>query len=280
MDLEVLMKNGIGVIYPLKEALEYGAEKLKELGVNCVQIQCWTPSLMTEENAKKVKKDMDDAGIRISSFWAGWTGPKFWNVVEGPQTLGLVPAAYRAMRLQEVMLGAEFAAMLGAKNVATHVGFIPETPACEEYRGTIAALRYLVKHCEKLDVCFNFETGQETPHTLMRAIMDLESDHVGINLDPANLIIYGKGNPVDALDLFRGYVRGVHVKDAVYVKENFYRLGCEQVVGEGQVNFPVFLPKLLDQGYEGDFYIEREISGDQQITDIKNTIEFIKPYLR
>ena len=274
-----MYKNGIGVIYQLKEALEIGADKLVELGLDCVQLQCFTPDLLTRENAEKVKKAMDDAGIRISSFWAGWTGPKIWNFWEGPYTLGLVPEAYRFQRLQELMKGADFAEWLGVKNLATHVGFIPENPGSEQYRSLFGVLKYLVNYCAQKDICFNFETGQETPVALMRMIAELDDpEHTGINLDPANLIIYGKGNPVDALDMFEGYVRGVHVKDANYTKDP-KRMGIEQLVGEGQVNYPIFLPKLLKQGYTGDLYIEREIHGDQQIIDIKKTIVYVKEFL-
>ena len=109
----------------------------------------------------------------------------------------------------------------------------------------------------------------------MRLIKDTGCDNVGINLDPANLILYGKGNPVDSVDIFGEYIRGVHVKDADYTTD-YYHLGNERVVGEGSVNFPVFFSKLLKKGYTGDFIIEREISGEQQTIDIKRTIKYLK----
>ena len=269
-----MSKNLIGVIYPLKNALEYGPDKLLELGLECVQFQCFTSGIMTKENAQKVK-DSFEGKIRISSFWAGWTGPMVWDFESGPQTLGLVPEAYRTMRINEVLKGVEFASWLGVKNVATHVGFIPENPSTTEYRGILETVRYIVKYCGEKGMNFNFETGQETPTTLMRMITDIGMDNVGVNLDPANLVMYGKANPVDALDLFKGRINGVHVKDGNYPTD-FYKLGCERVVGEGSVNYPVYLPKLINQGYTGDLYIEREITGEQQMVDIKKTIDYIK----
>ncbi len=269
-----MSKNLIGVIYPLKNALEYGPDKLLELGLECVQFQCFTSEIMTKENAQKVK-DSFEGKIRISSFWVGWTGPMVWDFESGPQTLGLVPEAYRTMRINEVLKGVEFASWLGVKNVATHVGFIPENPSTTEYRGILETVRYIVKYCGEKGMNFNFETGQETPTTLMRMITDIGMDNVGVNLDPANLVMYGKANPVDALDLFKGRINGVHVKDGNYPTD-FYKLGCERVVGEGSVNYPVYLPKLINQGYTGDLYIEREITGEQQMVDIKKTIDYIK----
>jgi len=113
----------------------------------------------------------------------------------------------------------------------------------------------------------------------MRTIYDIGFDNVGINFDPANIILYGKGNPVDAIDIFGDRIKGVHVKDGDYPTAPFRALGKERVVGEGTVNYPVFLPKLLESGYTGDLYIEREISGEQQIADIKKTIDYIKQFL-
>jgi sugar phosphate isomerase/epimerase len=159
------------------------------------------------------------------------------------------------------------------------VGFIPEHPSFPEYRGIVQAIKYIASHCKNHGIFFNFETGQETPVTLMRCIKDIGLDNVGINFDPANLILYGRGNPVDAIDIFGGYIRGVHVKDGDYPTGDFYGLGSEKKVGEGTVNFPVFLPKLLAKGYKGDLYIEREISGEQQIKDIKDTIKYVKNIL-
>ena len=271
-------ENLVGVIYSLSELLGHGPGKLFDLGIGCVQLLSGDTSLYTEENAKAAK-DMLAGKIKISSFWAGWSGPAVWDSIDGPHTLGLVPPAFRAKRLDEVLKGATFAYMLGAANVATHVGFIPEHPSFPEYRGIVQTIKYIASHCAALGICFNFETGQETPTTLMRCINDIGLENVGINFDPANLILYGRGNPVDAIDIFGGRIKGVHVKDGDYPSGDFYRLGNERKVGEGTVNFPVFLPKLLERGYRGDLYIEREISGEQQIKDIKDTIAYVKNIL-
>lgn len=269
-----MLKNKIGMAFGLKRLLDEGPGVLFDLGMECVQLQSFDATLFTKENAEKVKELLGDK-IEVSSIWAGWSGPSVWDFKEGPVTLGLVPEAYRFIRMKEIMQGVDFAEWLGVENVATHVGFIPESPYTPEYMGLVAAVKKLVEYCENKKIYFNFETGQETPITLMRAITDLNSDYVGINFDPANLIAYGKGNPIDAIDIFKDRIRGIHVKDADYPTK-FYELGAERVVGEGTVNYPVFLPKLIKQGYKGDLYIEREIEGDQQIIDIKKTIVYVK----
>jgi sugar phosphate isomerase/epimerase len=197
-----------------------------------------------------------------------------WNFTEGPTTIGLVPEQYRAQRVATLKEGADFAVRVGVSSITTHVGFIPESASNPLYPGLIDALREVVAHCGKRGITFCFETGQETPITLLRAIEDLGYDNVGINLDPANLLMYGKANPVDALDLFGQYVVGVHAKDGEYPTD-VRRLGVEKPLGEGRVNFPVLVTKLKSLGYRGALTIEREISGPKQIEDIKRAIEVL-----
>jgi L-ribulose-5-phosphate 3-epimerase len=123
-------------------------------------------------------------------------------------------------------------------------------------------------YCDGNGQAFWFETGQETPITLLRAIQDVGMDNLGINLDPANLLAYGKGNPVDALDILGPYVKGVHAKDGEYPTDP-RELGAEKPLGEGRVDFPTLIAKLKALGYTGALTIEREITGPQQIADIK-----------
>ncbi len=114
--------------------------------------------------------------------------------------------------------------------------------------------------------------------TLLRMIQDIGGDNVGINLDPANLLMYGKGNPIDAVDVFGEYVRGMHAKDGEYPTDGA-NLGREKPLGEGRVNFPVLLPKLKEKGFRGAVTIEREIAGPQQIADIKHAMKLLNPLL-
>jgi sugar phosphate isomerase/epimerase len=148
---------------------------------------------------------------------------------------------------------------------------MPENPYDPKYQEVLIACKTIVERCKKNGQVFLFETGQETPVTLKRAMQDIEKDMgkgcVGINLDPANLVMYGKANPVDALEVFGEYVRGVHGKDGRYPTDG-HHLGDEVPLGQGKVNYPVFIPKLKEVGYDGDITIEREISGEEQIRDI------------
>jgi sugar phosphate isomerase/epimerase len=133
-------------------------------------------------------------------------------------------------------------------------------------------------YCKKLGVEFWFETGQETPVTLLRFIEATGLDNLGINLDPGNLLMYGKGNPLDSLRVFGKYVKAMHTKDA-FPPTNGNELGAAVVVGTGCVDYPRFLPALLDLGFTGDLTIEREITGEQQIKDILYTKDYLNKLL-
>ncbi len=264
----------IGVLIHLTDNIDADFAHVKELGFDNCQLACWKEARMTDENAEKIKEATAKYGIEISAFWCGWSGPCIWDFYSGPLTLGIVPEPYRAMRIRELKVGADFANKFGVKNVITHAGFIPESPLSEEFPKIVEAVKDIALHLKANGQNFLFETGQETPVTLKRLIQHAATGNLGINLDPANLILYGKANPVDALDVFGEYVMGIHAKDGLYPTSG-NRLGKETPIGEGKVNFPAFIKKLHEIGYDGPLTIEREISGEQQIKDILASVEYI-----
>ncbi len=250
-------------------------EHVGQFGLTCCQLCNWNPEIWSKVDPAETRRQAQTAGVRISAVWAGYPGPATWNFIDGPSTIGLVPDSWRAQRVDALMQGAEFAAAVGAPAIATHVGFVPEYHRDPAYRPTIDAISQVASHCRDLGIGFWFETGQETPVTLLRCIEDIGLDNLGINLDPANLILYGKANPIDALDVFGQWVRCVHAKDGNYPTDG-RNLGKEVKVGSGKVHFPRFVARLKELGYEGDLIIEREISGDQQIRDIRETVDYLR----
>ncbi|MGI6201408.1 MAG: sugar phosphate isomerase/epimerase family protein, partial [Christensenellales bacterium] len=186
--------------------------------------------------------------------------------------------AYRARRMEALVKAADFARLAGITDVMTHVGFIPENPATSAYTELLAAVTWVAKAFQERGIRFNFETGQETPITLMRTIWDMGLPNVGVNLDPANLLLYGKANPVDAVSIYGKAIHGVHVKDGRYPTDGRH-LGREMPVGEGDVHFDRLIPALQDQGFAGPYIIEREIEGDQQRRDIVQARQVLERYL-
>lgn len=258
----------LGTVIKMSDDLDAKFAALVDMGFHACQLINWKPEYLDEKYVDVVLDACKKYDVTITAYWCGYEGPIVWNFTDGPATLGLVPPAYRFDRLKMLKKGADFAKKIGVTDVVTHAGFLPENPNTTEYEDVLVALKDLCKYLKANEQRFLFETGQETPTTLLRVIQDIGTENVGINLDPANLILYGKGNPIDALTVFGQYVYNVHGKDGNYPTDG-KKLGKETPIGEGMVNFPAFIQKLKDIGYDGPIIIEREISGDQQIADIK-----------
>ena len=265
----------LGVLVQLdNDSVEERFSQVKELGLDRFQLSIWKGELLCREVADKVNAACEKLGITVTTLWCGWSGPTAWNFTEGPQVLGLVPPEYREARIRDLMAGSDFAKMIGVNRIATHAGFLPENPSDPAYGEVVGAIRQVAEYYKANGQYFLFETGQETPVTLLRTITDVGLDNLGINLDPANLILYGKANPIDALDVFGRYVMEVHAKDGCYPTDG-RELGVETRIGEGRVDFPAFVKKLRQVGFDGNLIIEREIFGDEQTRDIKEAIAFL-----
>ena len=267
----------IGVITLLR-AEGPGFDHVRQFGLPVCQLFCGKTEWATPAMAETVKAQSAETGVRICSVWAGLPGPAEWNFMGGPVTLGLVPPQYRQARVAVLKQWADFAAWLGVPAIITHCGFIPENLTDPEFEPVVDAIREVAEHCAKRGIEFWFETGQETPVVLLRTIQKVGTGNLGINLDPANLILYGKGNPIDALDVIGPYVRNIHVKDGFYPTDGD-RLGREVPTGQGKVRFPEFISRLKAIGFTGELVIEREISGEQQIRDIRQTVDDLKRWL-
>jgi len=204
--------------------------------------------------------------------------PLEWNFVQGPSTIGLVPPTTRAARIDALKQVSDFAKLLGISQVQTHCGFIPENPADALYSGSVEAIRTVAQHCRGNGQYFLMETGQETPTTMLRVIRDVHMPNLGVGLDTANLILYGKANPVDAVEILGPDVRSVHAKDGKWPTDPS-KLGEEVPIGQGLVDFKKVFTKLRDFGYSGAITIERETSGPQQIEDVKNEKKYLERIL-
>ena len=264
----------IGVLFRLENDIDAEMSKVASLGLHSCQITCWDMALMTPEKAEEVKRASARHGVEVSTFWCGYRGERIWNFIDGPRTLGIVPEELRAARTEDLIKGSDFARMLGVSQMATHAGFLPECPSDPQYPGVLDSLRAIAIRCRENGQYFLFETGQETPTTILRVIEDVGTGNLGVNLDPANLLMYGKANPVDSLRIIGKYVRDVHAKDGEYPTCG-RELGVEKPLGEGSVNFPALIKGLKECGYDGAITIEREISGEKQLADIKRAIEIL-----
>jgi L-ribulose-5-phosphate 3-epimerase len=205
--------------------------------------------------------------------------PLEWNFTRGPATIGLVPPQTRAARIDALQQVSDFGRLLGISQVQTHCGFIPEDPSDPLYPGAVEAIRTVTKHCQDNGQYFLMETGQETPTTMSRMIRDVAMPNIAVGLDTANLILYGKANPVDAVDILGPHIRSVHAKDGRWPTDP-NELGQEVLIGKGLVDFRQVFTKLHRLGYTGAVSIERETSGPQQIEDVRQEKIYLERILR
>ncbi len=260
---------GLGlVIAPSGDPEEY-LRRVRDLGFsNCFlsldkYIGSFTPALAKQYRDLLRKYELTATTVEVVG-----PGTLVWNFLQGPSTIGLVPPKTRAARIDALRQVSDFAKQLGVAQVQTHCGFIPEDPADPLYPGTVEAIRTVAQHCQDNEQDFLMETGQETPTTMSRMIRDVAVPNLGVGLDTANLILYGKGNPVEAIDILGRRILSVHAKDGRR-PTNPTQLGQEVLIGKGQVNFRQVFTKLHRIGYAGAISIERETSGPQQIEDIR-----------
>jgi L-ribulose-5-phosphate 3-epimerase len=225
--------------------------------------------------ATPLKDALAKYGVEATAVMTQGSGRMIWDFYDGPKTIGIVPPETRAARVDALKRASDLGKACCIRAVHTHCGFIPENPNDPLYSQTVAAIRDVAAHCKANGQTFLMETGQESPITLLRAIEDAGLDNIGVNLDTANLILYGKGEPVGALDVVGKYVRGLHAKDGLYPTDP-KKLGQEVPIGRGKVNFPEVIRKLHALSYTGPITIERETSGTQQEADIRASIAFLE----
>jgi L-ribulose-5-phosphate 3-epimerase len=262
----------LGLIIGMGNDPDAALAKVHELGLPTCQAYF---EEFPRELAEKLTKALLKYGIEATSIVVGGPGKEVWDFYEGPLTIGLVPRETRAARVAHIKKASEFAKECGVAAVQTHCGFIPENPNEELYKETVAAMREVAEYCRRNGQNFRYETGQETPITLVRAIRDVGLDNQGVNFDLANLILYGKANPVDAIEILGPYVQGIHAKDGLW-PTNPKDLGEEVAIGKGKVDFVRIIARLKEMKYPGAVTIEREISGAQQMADVRGAKEYLE----
>jgi len=269
----------IGVFTSLDAGLGVHVDVVTELGIPTVQIHAPHPGNRSEETAQKFLALCKDAGIEITAVFGGFDGESYASIAETARTVGLVPESSRADRANEMKEISDFAKMLGCETVALHIGFVPEDRDSHSYKDLIAVTRDLLDHIKGNGQQLNLETGQETADHLLEFINDVQRDNLFINFDPANMILYGTGDPIEALKKVGHLVRSAHCKDATWAAEadRGTGWGCEVPLGDGEVNIEVYLQTLKEIGFTGPLTIEREIpeDRDQQKADIGKAVRLL-----
>ena len=274
-----MSKWPIGVFVSVDAGLGVHMEVAQELGIPSVQVHAPHQETRTEESAKAFLARCSDAGITITAVFGGFEGESYADIATTARTVGLVPEETQAARAQEMKEISDFAKLLGCNTVALHIGFVPEDRESAAYKQLIDVTRDLLDHIAANGQQLNLETGQESADHLLEFINDVERDNLFINFDPANMILYGTGDPIEALKKVGKYVHSVHCKDATWApeEERGTAWGEEVPLGDGHVGMETYLRTLDELGYTGPLTIEREIAHDRdrQKSDIGHAVNLL-----
>lgn len=267
----------IGVFASVDAGLGVAWDVISELQVPTIQLHAPHPEKRNQQSADSFRAQLQDMGVRCTAVFGGFDGESYADIPTVVQTVGLVPAETRQSRLEEMFQISDFAKWLDCDTVALHLGFIPHGPAMEGYSEIVEVTRRLCDHCTKNEQYLHLETGQETAEGLLEFIAQVDRSNLKINFDPANMILYGTGEPIEALQQVGAHVRSVHCKDGTWSDEPGKTWGAEVPLGQGDVGMERYLRTLKEIGYDGPLTIEREIPTDpqRQKAEIGSAIELL-----
>lgn len=268
-------KWATGIFTSIRGGLGAGLEAVKKLGVSTAQLHAPVAEYRTPARTREIKEQFAEAGIAITVVFVGFPDDDYTTVERVKETVGLVPAARRRARLKETLEIADFARELGVEAIGMHLGFVPPDPRDPEYAAVVSVTRQVCDHCRQNGQRFHLETGQETAEELLRFIQEVGRDNLAVNFDPANMILYGSGEPLEALDWVGRYVKSVHCKDATKVRQPGQPWYADVPLGTGDVDIEAFLRKLNALGYEGALTVEREYSPDQ-VGDLEAALRLLE----
>jgi sugar phosphate isomerase/epimerase len=249
----------VGVFTSIDAGLGVDLEVAKELGIPTIQIHAPHAENRSPEKAAEIKKRLDDFGIAVTAVFGGFEGESYADIPTVSKTVGLVPKETRDERMQEMREISDFAKMIGCNVIALHLGFIPHDATDPLYQTMVGVTQELCDYAAKNGQSLHLETGQETAEGLVQFINDMKRDNLFVNFDPANMILYGTGKPIEALEMLGERVKSVHFKDASWAAQPGVEWGEEKRLGDGEVDIEKYMLTLKKLGYQGALTIEREI---------------------
>jgi len=268
----------IGVFTSIDAGLGVRLEVASQLKIPTIQLHTPMREGRTPQMASGFIKSLDELGIELTCVFGGFEGESYADIPTVERTVGLVPPESRASRLQEMKEISDFARLLGCNVIGLHLGVVPHDRNCKDYAEIIHVTRQLCDHASSNEQSVHLETGQETAESLRHFILDTQRANLYINFDPANMILYGMGNPIEALDVIGEYVRSVHCKDGLWSDQPGVSWGREVPLGEGDVGIEAYLNKLKEIGYRGPLTIEREIpqEPERQMAEIEHASNLLR----
>ncbi|WP_153556797.1 sugar phosphate isomerase/epimerase family protein [Roseimaritima sediminicola] len=268
----------IGVFASVDAGLGVQWDVIRQLQVPTIQLHAPAPQSRNRETADRLRKQLEEMNVTLTAVFGGFEGESYADIPTVERTIGLVPEDTRQQRLEEMKQIADFASLLDCPVVALHLGFVPHELDDPRMSGIVEVTRQLCDHCKNLGQALHLETGQETAEGLLQFLGAVERDNLHVNFDPANMILYGTGEPIPALRQLGPHVRSVHCKDGTWSDQPGKTWGQEVPLGEGDVDIKAYLKTLDEIGYTGPLTIEREIpqEPERQIAEIGAAVKLLR----
>jgi sugar phosphate isomerase/epimerase len=259
--MQALADREIGLMFWAGRDPAETLAEAKSLGIRCGQLGVPGDLKLDDAVTAAWKAALASERFTLVTVFAAYIGEDYADIPTVQRTVGFIPAATRAEREQRTHEVSDFAAALRVASIACHIGFVPEDPGDRDYQEVRAMVRRVCDHAAAHGQTFALETGQEPAQVLLRFIQDVGRPNLRINFDPANMILYGTGDPIEALDALGPLVISVHCKDGDWPSRDWPgALGRERPLGEGSVGIERFVGKLKQIGYRAPLNIEHEIS--------------------
>jgi sugar phosphate isomerase/epimerase len=268
----------IGVFASVNAGLGVSWDVISQVGVPTIQLHAPHPEQRNKETALRLRSQLDSMNVTCTAVFGGFEDESYADIPTVVRTVGLVPEKTRADRLAQMMAISDFARALGCDTVALHLGFVPHEVTSPDFGPIVDVTTRLCDHCRGNEQFLHLETGQETADCLLTFISEVGRDNLKINFDPANMILYGTGEPIETLRKVGHRVRSVHCKDALWSEQPGKTWGTEVALGTGSVGLRDYLQTLKDIGYVGPLTIEREIPQDpqRQLAEIGSAVRLLE----
>ena len=273
------MKNWqIGVFTSVGAGLGLDLDLAGKMGLPTIQLHAPPLGQRDQASADKILATLAPYGISITAVFGGFEGESYATIPTVVETVGLMPAETRQKRLEEMFEISDFAKMIGCDVIALHLGFVPHDTSDPAYQDIIVVTQQLCQHAANNGQAVHLETGQETADGLVTFIGDTKCDNLFVNFDPANMILYGAGEPIEAVEKIGSLIKSVHCKDAKWSAKPGQEWGVETKLGDGDVGMKTFLQTLQKIGYTGPLTIEREIpqTPEKQQAEIGHAVDLLK----
>lgn len=259
--------------HDVRKAIATAREKL---GLSVVQAGFFGPDIPSEATIPSLAEWIKDSGVEVAATLAGFEGEDYSSIAAIRKTGGYANDSTFDERFEATCRMRDLTAAIGAKLFAVHAGHVPQDPTDPRYKTMLDRVGRVADTLAKKNIALMMETGREPAEIVARFIADLDRQNVKVNFDPANVILYGAGDPVEALTRLRPHVANVHIKDATQSKNPGTDWGSEVLAGTGEADIPRVISKLRAGGYTGPLIIERELKPPGSLNEIRDTIDYLE----